>query len=59
MVNPTNVLALDDLTMLTDLRVEPVVVSREDLGVLLQRLTRLDEQFVEAEEPFADDPETD
>jgi type IV pilus assembly protein PilB len=55
MVNPTNVLALDDLTMLTDLRVEPVVVSREDLDVLLLRLTRLDEQLIADDEPFADD----
>jgi len=47
MANPTNVLALDDLTMLTDLRVEPVVVSREDLDVLLTRLNRLDEEFGE------------
>ena len=42
MVNPTNVLALDDLAMLTDLRVEPVVVSREDLDVLLQRVNNLE-----------------
>ncbi len=53
MVNPTNVLALDDLTMLTDRRVEPVVVSREDLSVLFLRLTRLEREFDEAEEPFA------
>jgi type IV pilus assembly protein PilB len=60
MVNPTNVLALDDLTMLTDLRVEPIVVSREDLDVLLMRLSRLDKEFVEADEPFAEDlPEPD
>jgi type IV pilus assembly protein PilB len=50
MSNPTNVLALDDLTMLTDLRVEPVVVSRDDLDVLLMRLTRLEEEFVEADD---------
>jgi len=55
MVNPTNVLALDDLTMLTDLRVEPVLVSREDLDVLLQRLTRLDEQLLEPEDPFPEE----
>ncbi len=42
MANPTNVLALDDLAMLTDLRVEPVVVSREDLDVLLQRVSSLE-----------------
>ena len=41
MVNPTNVIALDDLAMLSDLRVEPVVVSREDLDVLLQRVNSL------------------
>jgi type IV pilus assembly protein PilB len=50
MVNPTNVLALDDLTMLTDLRVEPIVVSREDLDVLLLRLSRLEQEFGDAEE---------
>jgi type IV pilus assembly protein PilB len=55
MVNPTNVLALDDLTMLTDLRVEPIVVSREDLDVLLQRLTRLDEQLIEPDDPFPEE----
>jgi type IV pilus assembly protein PilB len=60
MVNPTNVLALDDLTMLTDLRVEPIVVSREDLDVLLMRLSRLDKDFGDAEEPFAEElPEPD
>jgi type IV pilus assembly protein PilB len=60
MVNPTNVLALDDLTMLTDLRVEPVVISHEDLNVLFTRLTRLDREFVEADEPFAEElPEPD
>jgi type IV pilus assembly protein PilB len=42
MANPTNVLTLDDLAMLTDLRVEPVVVSREDLDVLLQRVNSLE-----------------
>jgi type IV pilus assembly protein PilB len=46
MANPTNVLALDDLTMLTDLRVEPIVVSRDDLEILLQRLSRLEREFV-------------
>ncbi|MBA3747158.1 MAG: Flp pilus assembly complex ATPase component TadA [Solirubrobacterales bacterium] len=49
MSNPTNVVALDDLTMLTDLRVEPIVMSREDLEVLLTRLGRLEKEFVEAD----------
>ncbi len=38
MSRPSNVLALDGLARLTDLQVEPVVVSDEDLGVLLARL---------------------
>ena len=50
MANPSNVLALDDMTMLTDLRVAPIVVSREDLDALLTRLTRLDDEVVEDEE---------
>jgi type IV pilus assembly protein PilB len=45
MVNPSNVLAIDDLAMLTDLRVEPVVVSPEDLETLLRRLARLDDEL--------------
>jgi type IV pilus assembly protein PilB len=55
MVNPTNVLALDDLTMLTDLRVEPIVVSREDLDVLLLRLSRLEQEFGDADEQEAEE----
>ena len=55
MVNPTNVLALDDLTMLTDLRVEPIIVSGTDLDVLLMRLSVLDREFIEADEPFAEE----
>jgi type IV pilus assembly protein PilB len=51
MVNPTNVLALDDLTMLTDRRVEPVIVTRADLDLLLGRLSRIEHEFAEAEEP--------
>ena len=56
MSNPSNVLAIDDLAMLTDLRVEPVVVSRADLDVLLGRLTRLEDEFIEedATEPGED-----
>jgi type IV pilus assembly protein PilB len=57
MVNPSNVLAIDDIAMLTDLRVEPVVVSPEDLETLLRRLQRLDDELVEADaaEPTAED----
>jgi type IV pilus assembly protein PilB len=42
MPNPSNVIALDDLAMLTGLKVEPVVVSREDLDALQARMNRID-----------------
>jgi type IV pilus assembly protein PilB len=42
MPNPANVIALDDLALLTGMHIEPVVVSREDLDVLQARLTRID-----------------
>jgi len=51
MANPTNIVAVDDLTMLTDLKIEPIVVSRDDLETLLERLGRLEREFVEADDP--------
>ena len=57
MANPSNVLALDDMAMLTDLRVEPVVVSREDLDALLARLNQIDSDIVEGDEE--EEPEDD
>jgi type IV pilus assembly protein PilB len=54
MANPTNVIALDDLAMLSDLRVEPVVVSREDLDVLLQRVNTLG---ADVDENIEEEPE--
>ena len=57
MVNPSNVLAIDDIAMLTDLRVEPIVVSPDDLDTLLGRLHRLDDELVEEDaiEPSEED----
>jgi type IV pilus assembly protein PilB len=43
MTNPSNMIAIDDLAMLTGMRVEPIVVSREDLEALQARLNRIDE----------------
>jgi type IV pilus assembly protein PilB len=57
MANPTNVLALDDMAMLTDLRVEPVVVSAEDLDALLGLLSRIEEDVLDAEDGFDSDDE--
>jgi type IV pilus assembly protein PilB len=51
MSNPSNVLAVDDLAMLTDLRVEPVVVTPADLDALLGRLDRLADAPVVAAAP--------
>ncbi len=42
MPNPSNIIALDDLAMLTGLKIEPLVVSREDLDALMARLNRID-----------------
>jgi type IV pilus assembly protein PilB len=47
LANPANVLAMDDVAMITDRRVHPAVVSHEDLAALLARLTRLDDGLVE------------
>ena len=41
--DPANVLALDDIAMMTALEVRPVVASREELGALIARLGRLGE----------------
>jgi len=57
MANPTNVLALDDMAMLTDLRVEPVVVSREDLDALLSHLSRIEEDVLDEDEELEDGDE--
>jgi type IV pilus assembly protein PilB len=54
MVNPSNVLAIDDIAMLTDLRVEPIVVSPDDLNQLLRRLHRLEDELVEDDAIDAD-----
>src|SRR5262249_44552899 len=45
MADPTNVLTIDDVTMLTGRRVRPVGASMEDLNLLLTRLVRLDESI--------------
>jgi type IV pilus assembly protein PilB len=55
MVNPSNVLAIDDIAMITDRSVHPAVVSNDDLQALLTRLNRLDEDLVEAEPDLPED----
>jgi type IV pilus assembly protein PilB len=43
MADPTNVLAIDDIALMTGYDVRPAVASREDIAGLITRLTRLDD----------------
>ena len=45
MVNPTDIIALDDVATLTDLSVEPVVVAEDALQSAFQRYVRSDEEL--------------
>jgi type IV pilus assembly protein PilB len=45
MADPTNVLTIDDVAMMTGRRVRPVAASVEDLNLLLTRLARMDESI--------------
>ena len=45
MANPTNVLTIDDIGMMTGRRVRPAAASIEDLNLLLARLVQLDESI--------------
>jgi type IV pilus assembly protein PilB len=42
MADPANVLAVDDIALMTGYEVRPSVASREDIAALIARLTRLD-----------------
>jgi type IV pilus assembly protein PilB len=45
MANPTNVLTIDDVGMMTGRRIRPAAASVEDLNLLLTRLVRQDESI--------------
>ncbi len=45
MADPTDIIALDDVATLTDLRVEPVVVALDALELAFQRYVRSDEEL--------------
>jgi type IV pilus assembly protein PilB len=53
MADPTNVLTIDDITMITGLKVRPAAASAEDIRVVINRLNRLDDSVEEVEEPQA------
>jgi type IV pilus assembly protein PilB len=59
MADPANVLAVDDIALMTGYEVRPAVASREDISALVARLTRLDDvvqsaTYEEEEESGAD-----
>jgi type IV pilus assembly protein PilB len=55
MADPTNVLTLDDVAMMTGRRVKPVAASLEDLGLLLTRLAHMDESIEDYVEDVHDE----
>jgi type IV pilus assembly protein PilB len=60
MADPTNVLTIDDVAMMTGRRVRVAAASVEDLNLLLGRLTRADESIEDiVEDDHASDAEVD
>ncbi len=57
MANPTNVLTIDDVGMMTGRRIRPAAASVEDLDLLLARLTRMDESIEDIGNEEADHEE--
>jgi type IV pilus assembly protein PilB len=53
--DPSNVLALDDLKLMTGHEIQPVVASRDDIAVVVGRMSRLDEAVAEAVEEDEED----
>jgi type IV pilus assembly protein PilB len=59
MADPTNVLTIDDVAMMTGRRVRPVAASVEDLNLLLARLSSMDESIEDIVEDDAESEEED
>jgi type IV pilus assembly protein PilB len=55
MANPTNVLTIDDVGMMTGRRIRPAAASVEDLNLLLTRLVQMDESIEDIVEDDADE----
>jgi type IV pilus assembly protein PilB len=55
MANPTNVLTIDDVAMMTGRRVRAAAASVEDLNLLLTRLAQMDESIEDIVEEEAQD----
>ncbi|VXB55195.1 Type IV pilus assembly protein TapB [Microbacterium sp. 8M] len=54
MVDPTDIIALDDVASLTDLRVSPVVVTDEALNQAFERFLRSDEELTDLSEQIGE-----
>ena len=58
MADPTNVLAIDDIALMSGYEVRPAVASGDDIAALIARLTRLDDVVqstaIEEDEPAAE-----
>jgi type IV pilus assembly protein PilB len=54
MADPTNVLTIDDVAMMTGRRVRPVAASVEDLNLLLARLARMEDSIEDIVDEDAD-----
>src|SRR5437588_3056678 len=54
MVDPTNVLTIDEISMITGRKVRPAAAAAEDINALIGRLNRLEQSISELEE---DEPE--
>ena len=48
MADPSNVLALDDLKLMTGHNIRPAVATAEDVASLIGRMSRLDDAVAEA-----------
>ncbi len=59
MANPTNVLTIDDVGMMTGRRIRPAAASVEDLNLLLARLARMDASIEDIVDEDDEDREQD
>jgi len=57
MADPTNLLTIDEISMITGMTIRPAATAAEDIAALIGRLTRIDDSVAEVEEP-APEPET-
>jgi type IV pilus assembly protein PilB len=56
MADPTNVLTIDELSMITGMKVRPAAAGAQDVSALISRLNRFDEAVAEIE--LEDEPES-